>query len=521
MKAIILAGGSGTRLWPLSRKNYPKQFLKINTCDDAQKCAFDRGSLIQQTVLRLLKAVTPEDILIMTNNEYKFHVKADLYSVPDISHHPLIDHILLEPLKRNTAPAIALAMAYCVEHLGCGTDEVVFISPSDHIIAPDSSFVEHLRAAERIAAKGYIVTFGINPRYPETGYGYIKVRKRDTLAVTLPPRGAGRGREGTPKARKSPVDSEEYFEVEKFTEKPDRKTAEEYLRQGGYYWNSGMFAFKIGTIEKELKKYARTIFDLYEKGYDAILSSFDSMPDISIDYAVMEKSERVVTMPLDIYWNDVGSWDSIFDIFPKDDAGNVTIGDVIASDTKNSLVLSDGRLIATVGLENLLVVETDDAILITNRGSAQRVRDIVEILNTRGRREASEHTTTYRPWGSYTILEDGARYKIKRIVVNEGEKLSLQMHHHRSEHWVVIKGTARVTVGEEIKFVHENESTYIPKSTLHRLENPGKVPLEIIEVQNGEYVEEDDIVRVDDVYGRGKREKEQVKIEAEKKRRTG
>jgi mannose-1-phosphate guanylyltransferase/mannose-6-phosphate isomerase len=268
-----------------------------------------------------------------------------------------------------------------------------------------------------------------------------------------------------------------------------------------------MFAFKIATLEKEMKKYARDIYSLYKSGYEGMLSSFGSMPDISIDYAVMEKSDRVVTMPMDIYWNDVGSWDSIFDIFPKDEKGNVKIGDVICHDTKNTLVMSDKRLIATVGVENMLVVETDDAILIARRGDAQKVKDVVEMLNAEGRREASDHTTTYRPWGSYTVLEDGIRYKIKRIVVNEGERLSLQMHHHRSEHWVVIKGTAKVNIGQETKFVHENESVYIPKSTLHRLENPGRVPLEMIEVQNGEYVEEDDIVRLDDVYGRVKQAK--------------
>jgi len=492
MKALVLAGGSGTRLWPLSRKNYPKQFLKIDSRPGADRCAFDSGSLIQQTVLRLLKAVGPEDILIITNDEYKFHVKADLHSLPGVNRDHPGANILLEPAKRNTAPAIALALGYCREHLGCTGEEVVFISPSDHIISPDAEFIEYLRAAEKIAEKGHIVTFGIKPAYPETGYGYIKVRNRKPEAKAKKTRTTGRSRDI------------EFFQVEKFTEKPDRKTAEGYIKQGGYYWNSGMFAFTIRAMEQEMKTHSPEIFRIYESGFSNMLSVFETMPDISIDYAVMEKSGKVVTLPMDIYWNDVGSWDSIFDVFPKDESGNVKIGDVITHGTKDTLVMSDRRLIATVGIDNLLVVETDDAILIAKRGDAQKVKDVVDTLNKQGRREASEHTTTYRPWGSYTVLEDGERYKIKRIVVNERERLSLQMHHHRSEHWVVIQGTAKVVIGEETKFVHENESVYIPKSTLHRLENPGKVPLEIIEVQNGEYVGEDDIVRVDDQYGRSK-----------------
>ncbi|MFH1227259.1 MAG: mannose-1-phosphate guanylyltransferase/mannose-6-phosphate isomerase [Planctomycetota bacterium] len=473
MKAAILAGGGGTRLWPLSRQNYPKQFLKINSGNQAKECAFDKGSLIQQTAKRLLKAVSPKDIIIVTNNEYKFHTIADIEAISK----PAAGNMILEPCRRNTAPAIALTLRYCLDKLKCSGDEVIFISPSDHIIEPVSKFVRCLKDAEKVARKGFIVTFGIKPGYPETGYGYIKAKG------------------------KKPVDS--YYPVAEFAEKPDYKTAQKYLKHGGYYWNSGMFAFTIGTMEKELSKYAPDVFQIYQTGYDKILSEFSRMPNISIDYAVMEKSDRVVTMPMNLYWNDVGSWDSIFDVFPKDKSGNVEIGDITAKDTKNCLIMSEKRLVTTIGLENLLVIETDDAILVAKRGDAQKVKAIVEELKSRKRKEADEHTTIYRPWGSYTVLGDGERYRIKRVVIKPGHKLSLQLHKHRSEHWVVVKGTAKVTVGKKVSFVRENESTYIDKFIKHRLENPGKTPLELIEVQNGDRCVESDIVRFDDIYGRG------------------
>lgn len=462
MKAIILAGGSGTRLWPLSRKNYPKQFLKLN----------GDKSLLQQTAERLQGAVAPEDIIVITNDEYKFHVKSDLSFLP-------ADHVILEPAGRNTAPAIALGLKYCLDKLDCNHDEVIFVCPSDHIIEPSDKFRECLKKAEEIARQGFIVTFGIKPAKPETGYGYIKIKGQGS-------RGEGQG----------------YHEVERFTEKPDIETAKGYLNEGGYYWNSGMFLFSIGTIIDEFKMYEPGITKMLERDFEDLILNFKEMPDKSIDYAVMEKSDKLVLLPLDTYWNDIGSWDSLFETLPKDEDGNVKIGDVIALETKRTMVLGNRRLIATIGLDDCLIVETDDAVLVARMGVTQKVKDIVERLKIDSRKEVTEHLTTYRPWGSYTVLEEGPRYKIKRIVVNPSEKLSLQKHYHRSEHWVVIKGAAKVTVDDKEIFIHENESTYIPKSALHRLENPGKVLLEIIEVQNGEYVGEDDIVRCEDIYER-------------------
>ena len=463
MKAIILAGGSGTRLWPVSRYGLPKQFIKLN----------GGKSLLCQTVERLAAVVPLRDIFVITNEDYRFHVQEDLRSVS-----PAIENnVILEPVGRNTAPATALVMKYCLEKLKCSKDEVIFICPSDHIIEPVEKFAKYAHQAETAARAGSIVTFGIKPSRPETGYGYIKKG------------GKVQGNDGV-------------YKVEKFAEKPDIKTAEKYLEDGGYYWNSGMFSFTIAAMLAEFKAYAPEISRKMGAALAKMTADFKSMPSISIDYAVMEKSKKTAVLPIDILWSDVGSWDSLPEVIKPDSEGNIKVGDVLALDTQRTIVMGENRLISAIGIKDLIIVDTVDALLIVRRGQAQRVKEVVDMLKERKRREVVEHTTIYRPWGSYTVLEEGPRYKIKRIVVKPSQKLSHQLHYHRSEHWVVVKGAARVTIGKTTSLVHENESTYVPKSTGHRLENPGKVPLEMIEVQNGEYVGEDDIVRFNDIYGR-------------------
>ncbi|MCX8022768.1 MAG: mannose-1-phosphate guanylyltransferase/mannose-6-phosphate isomerase [Syntrophorhabdaceae bacterium] len=458
MKALILAGGKGTRLWPLSRKSYPKQFLKI----------FGEDSLLKITAERILKIVKPEDVIVITGKDYEFYVRSDL---------PWVRHIILEPVGRNTAPAIAIAAKYCLERMGCKEEEVIFVSPSDHIIEPEERFKEYAGYAEEGAKNGLIVTFGIKPLRPETGYGYIKADGEKHLLPNLK-------------------------KVERFIEKPDMERAEGFIKQGGYYWNSGMFVFTISTIMEGFKRYLPAVKDGMEADFNEMLKRFHSLPNISIDYGVMEKADNVAVVTADLYWNDVGSWDFLYEL-PEGMKRRILKGKEHKTvNTENTFIISNKRLVAALGIRDCVVVDTDDALLLMGKGYGQYVKDVVEEITRQGRVEAEGHITTYRPWGSFTNLIEGDGYKVKRILVNPGGILSLQLHMHRAERWTIVKGKAKVTIGDRIINMNENDHVYIPMSVPHRVENCEDTPLEIIEVQLGSYTGEDDIVRLEDKYGR-------------------
>jgi len=462
--AVILAGGSGSRLWPLSRQQLPKQFLSLD----------GNESLIQTTINRLSPAIDAKNVLIVTQEA---HAKGEAY-------HALLPYkTLFEPIGRNTAPAIALAASYLTAD---GTDPIMVVLPADHIIKDEVRFRTHLNLAIKAAESGKLITFGIRPTRPDTGFGYIKAHCGE---------------------------DPEIYDVDHFTEKPDMATAVEFLSEGGYYWNSGMFVWRASVVLAEIEQHLPVIHQVLqnivaESQYpgtfqQAVEKHFAAMPSISIDYGVLEKSSLVSLIPCDIGWNDVGSWQAVHEISNLDENGNALQGKVIALDCKNSLIRSEKRLVAAIGVENMCVVETADAVLISTNDQTQRVREVVDELQHRGATEHIFHVKVNRPWGSYTVLEEESdSFKIKRIEVAPGARLSLQSHRKRSEHWVVVSGTATVTNGDDIVTVQKNQSTYIPIGAKHRLENQGNEPLHIVEIQVGEYLGEDDIQRYEDNYGR-------------------
>jgi len=461
---VIMAGGSGSRLWPLSRSLYPKQFLNLN----------GHGTMLQQTLQRL-SGLLVETPVIICNEEHRFIVAEQLRELNQTA------SILLEPVGRNTAPAIALASKIVMET----KDSLILILAADHVIKNKAAFVDAVEKAISLAETGKLVTFGIVPTEAHTGYGYIK--------------------------RGEAVDDNGY-QVNAFVEKPNAVIAKKYLEGKEHYWNSGMFLMKASRYLEELNQFRPDIYQACKcalantsKDEDFIRldkDAFEKCPDESVDYAVMEKTADAVVVPLNAGWSDIGSWSALWDVNDKDADGNTVIGDSIIHETTNSLIQGVDRLITTVGVDNLVIVDTKDALLIACKDKVQDVKKIVEQLKVKGRDEYKNHREVYRPWGKYDSIDNGKRYQVKRITVKPGEKLSLQMHHHRAEHWIVVSGTAKVTNGDKTFLVTENESTYIPIGVVHSLENPGQLPLEMIEVQSGSYLGEDGIVRFDDRYGR-------------------
>ncbi|WP_041473059.1 mannose-1-phosphate guanylyltransferase/mannose-6-phosphate isomerase [Vibrio atlanticus] len=491
---VILAGGSGSRLWPLSRELYPKQFLNIA----------GEQSMLQQTLQRLQgledyltdsKCAAP---FIICNEEHRF-IAAEQARSANIQH----SGILLEPVGRNTAPAIALA---ALQALGKSTnneqdasDPILLVLAADHHIANTSEFQQVISRGVDYAKQGKLVTFGITPNAPETGYGYIKQGEPLSPLVQAD-------------SRITEQSTHHAYTIDCFVEKPDKATAEEYIRSEQYLWNSGMFMFKASRYLEELSQHHPEILaacqlalskqntDLDFIRIDA--EAFKNSPSDSIDYAVMEKTSHATVIPMDVGWNDIGSWSAIWDVSDKDEHNNVIEGDVLTVDSQHNYIHAENKLVATVGVDNLIIVETKDAILVANKDKVQGVKSIVSQLNQAGRTEHIHHREVFRPWGKYDVVDLGKRDKVKRITVKAGHKLSLQMHHHRAEHWVVVAGTAKVINNEKTYLVEEDQSTYIPLGHIHSLENPGDSPLEMIEVQTGSHLSEDDIIRYQDSYGR-------------------
>jgi len=465
---VILSGGSGPRLWPLSREHYPKPLLPL----------VSDKTLLQETACRLDDISDLGDAVYVCNEEHRFLLAEQ---VAQIGKTPAT--IILEPEGRNTAPALTLAALYLVKQ---DPDAMMVVMPADHVMTEPQKFTAAVEQGSDHAEQGALVTFGIVPESPETGYGYIK--------------------------RDAQIGSSAAYTVARFVEKPDRQTAEQYVSEGDYYWNSGIFLMRadrwldeISQHRPDILKYCREAVNKGVQDRDFFRVDkrlFHGCPSDSIDYAVMERTDRAVVVPISAGWSDIGTWSALWNVCPQDANGNVIQGDVLTEDTRNALLIAQHRCLATVGLDNIVVVETADAVLVASKDKAQDVKAIVECLKDSGRDESKMHRQVYRPWGSYEGIDAGSRFQVKRLSVKPGAQLSLQMHHHRAEHWIIVKGTARVTCGDQVFTLHENESTYIPIGEKHRLENPGNIPLEVIEIQSGSYLGEDDIVRFEDVYDR-------------------
>ena len=489
---VILSGGSGTRLWPLSREFHPKQLLPL----------VGEKSMLQETVRRLSGISGIADPIIVSNESHRFMI-AEQMRVIGVT--PAA--IMLEPVGRNTAPAVAVA---ALQASAQGKDPVLLVLPADHVIKDIAAFQAAIVSGERFAQQGKLITFGIVPHTPVTGYGYIRkgarLKTKDTVKKSI----EGKGKKDIVTADRSSCIPA--FLVDRFVEKPDLAKAKKYLASGDYLWNSGMFMFRASAFLKELKRLAPDILGACRRAYKDLIQDFDFLrldekafsacPSDSIDYAVMEKTGAAAVIPLDAGWNDVGTWSALWEVLPRDEKGNALSGDVLTRDVTNSIIYADSRLVSAIGISDCVIVETSDAVLVVNRDHAQKVKQIVDDLKKRNREEALLHRRVNRPWGAYECIDNAERFQVKRITVNPGATLSLQKHMHRAEHWIVVRGTARVTRGDDVITLSENESTYIPLGITHRLENPGKIPLELIEVQSGSYLGEDDIERFDDKYGR-------------------